>query len=107
MSRILNNTKSETQKALFKNCDEVSQLMKSLSHPTRLKVLCCILQSEQSVNSLTEVCEISQSAMSQFLKRMKNENILESRREGTFIYYRIADEKLLKLLQTVKDLYCK
>jgi ArsR family transcriptional regulator, virulence genes transcriptional regulator len=96
----------ETKKMLFKQCNEVSKLMKSLSHPVRLKVLCSTLEEEQSVNSLTEICGISQSAMSQFLKRMKNEKLLKSRKEGTFVYYFISDKKLLTFLNAVRSIYC-
>ena len=96
----------ELKRALFRRCDDVSKVMKSLSHPVRLKILCSTLEGEQSVNSLTEACDISQSAMSQFLKRMKSEGLLEARREGTSIYYRIVDKKLLTLLKAVKEIYC-
>lgn len=96
----------ELKKMLFRKCEDVSKVMKSLSHPVRLKILCSTLDGEQSVNALTEACGISQSAMSQFLKRMKNEKILASRREGTSVYYRIVDDKLLGLLRAVKDIYC-
>lgn len=96
----------QIKKHLFHQCEEVSRVMKSLSHPVRLKILCSTLSGEQSVSSLTAACEISQSAMSQFLKRMKDEGLLSSRREGTSIYYRIVDKKLLALLKAVKEIYC-
>ena len=94
-------------KEILIKCDEVSQVLKSLSHPVRLKVLCEVLDSEKTVNELTEFCEIPQSAMSQFLLRMKNEGILISRKEGTFVYYALADQKIKKLLKAVKEIYCK
>jgi len=97
---------TKAAKSLLQKCEVVSQVLKSLSHPVRLKILCRILDKEQSVNQLTEFCDISQSAMSQFLKRMKNEGVLKSRREKTFIYYSIADKNLLRLMQSVKDIYC-
>jgi DNA-binding transcriptional ArsR family regulator len=93
-------------KAILKQCDNVSALLKSLSHPVRLKILCHIMESERSVNELTEFCEISQSAMSQFLSRMKEEGIVVSRREHNFVYYSVADKKLTRLLQAIKEIYC-
>jgi ArsR family transcriptional regulator len=106
MGYAANTDTKELKKVLFRQCEDVSRVMKSLSHPVRLKILCSTLGGEQSVSSLTDVCEISQSAMSQFLKRMKDEGLLASRREGTSIYYRIVDKKLLTLLKAVKDIYC-
>jgi ArsR family transcriptional regulator len=93
-------------KAILRKCDDVSQTLKSLSHPVRLKVLCQVIEGEKSVNELTEFCEISQSAMSQFLNRMREEGIVSSRKDGTHVYYGIADPKLAKLLQAIKEIYC-
>jgi len=93
-------------KAILKQCEVVSQTLKSLSHPTRLKILCCLLDGEKSVMDLTDFCEITQSAMSQFLLRMKREGLLRSRRERQFVYYRIAESKLVNLLKAMKEIYC-
>jgi ArsR family transcriptional regulator len=93
-------------KAILRKCDDVSRIMKSLSHPVRLKILCCVLEQEQGVNDLAEFCEVSQSAMSQFLKRMKAEGVLTSRRDHNFVFYSISDKKLLELLRAIKGIYC-
>ena len=98
--------KNSLTRALLERCEDVSEVMNSLSHPVRLKILCHLMEEEKSVNSLTEFCEISQSSMSQFLGRMKSEGVLESRREGTSIYYRVADLKMIKLLRAIKEIYC-
>jgi DNA-binding transcriptional ArsR family regulator len=99
-------TKDPDIRAILKKCDDVSQTLKSLSHPVRLKVLCQVIEGERSVNELTEFCEISQSAMSQFLNRMRSEGILKSRREGSHVYYGVADPKLIRLLRAIKEIYC-
>lgn len=93
-------------KALLKNCEIVSEIMKSLSHPVRLKILCQLIERERMVGELTEFCGISQPAMSSFLKRMKNEGILTSRKEQTAVFYSIADKKLIRLLRAIKEVYC-
>lgn len=92
--------------SVLDRCEEVSALLKALSHPVRLKVLCHVMEDEKTVNELTDFCGISQSAMSQFLTRMKTEGVLQSRREGTFIYHGLADPKLKKLLKAIKEIYC-
>ncbi len=98
--------KTVVTKALVRQCDEVSGLLKSVSHPVRLKVLCQLMEGEKSVNELTEFCGISQSAMSQFLTRMKNEGVVVSRREGQFMYYSIEDSRLFRLMKALKEIYC-
>ena len=98
-------TKNMTQ-AILKQCESVSQILKSLSHPVRLKVLCQVIEGEKTVSVLTDFCGVSQSAMSQFLNRMRAEGIVRSRRDGTHIYYYIADPKLIRLLSAIKEIYC-
>lgn len=94
------------KKSILGQCELVAGVLKSLAHPTRLKILCQLLDGEKSVNDLTEFCEISQSAMSQFLGRMREDGILTSRRERQYIYYSIQDKKLIKLLHSMKEIYC-
>jgi DNA-binding transcriptional ArsR family regulator len=91
---------------ITRKCDEVAQVLRSVAHPVRLKILSRLAGEEVSVNALTEACGTSQSAMSQFLKRMKAEGLVGSRREGQFIYYRIADPKMHKLMRALSDIYC-
>jgi DNA-binding transcriptional ArsR family regulator len=92
---------------ILEKCNEVSSVLKALSHPVRLKILCQVMEGEKTVGELTEFCEISQSAMSQFLTRMKDEGVLTSRKHGTFVYHGLADPKLKKLMKAIKDIYCK
>lgn len=97
---------SSLSNAILERCNDVSEVFGSLSHPVRLKILCQLLERDRGVNELTEFCGISQSAMSQFLNRMKAEKIVDSRKDGTRVFYRIADPKLVSLLRAVKRIYC-
>ena len=98
--------KAQSTKAILKKCDDVSGLLKSLSHPVRLRILCSLLEKEKTVNELTDFCDISQSSMSQFLARMKDEGLLESRREHRFVFYSVKDPKLAQLLESIRTIYC-
>ena len=94
---------------ILKKCNQVSQVLRSISHPVRLRVLCQLAESEMSVNELTRFCGISQSAMSQFLSRMKAEGLLQSRRERQKIFYfleKSRSHELGKLLIAIKGIYC-
>lgn len=98
--------KFSESKVLVQKCDLIAQALKSLGHPVRLKILCELIASEKTVGELTEFCEISQSAMSQFLNRMKEEGLVKSRRDSTFVFYSVADHKLIQLLRAIKEIYC-
>lgn len=88
------------------SCEEVCRLLRSLSHPQRLMVLCHLSEGEKTVSELQELCEISQSQLSQFLTRMKAEGLLASRKEGAFQIYSVADRRISKLIRSIEGLFC-
>lgn len=91
---------------LKSNIDQVAALFKSLSHPKRLLILCFLTNREYSVHELEELCNIGQSQLSQFLRRMELEGILESRKEGRNIFYSIKNEQALQLITSTQKIFC-
>lgn len=96
----------EVAQNIARNCEDVARVLRALSHPVRLKILSRLASQECRVNELTEYCGTSQSAMSQFLKRMKTEGLVASRREGQSVFYRIESPKLHRLMRVISDIYC-
>ncbi len=92
---------------LKKSCVEVSQILKALAHPQRLMILGNLLQGAKTVTELVESCEASQSQISHFLMRMKLEGLVKANREGRFVYYSVADQRLVKLVQVIQNQYCE
>ena len=90
-----------------KSCEEVCLILKALSHPQRLLILGHLLQGPKTVSQLVDLCEASQSQMSQFLTRMKLEGLINSEKEGKFQHYQIADRRLIRLMKTIQSEYCK
>lgn len=69
-----------------------------LSDPTRVKILWALLQGESSVGSLAELVQSSTTAVSQHLSKLRLAGLVDSRREGTFIYYSATDGHVHRLL---------
>jgi DNA-binding transcriptional ArsR family regulator len=88
-------------------CVEVSSIMKAIAHPQRLMLMCHLSEGEKNVSELLELCDISQSQLSQFLNRMQREKLLKVRRERNFSYYSIADKNITKLIQAMQKIFCK
>ena len=95
-----------TLEQLSKNCVETSRLLKSLAHPQRLQILCHLSQGKLTVSDLESHTRASQSAVSQFLTRMKSEGLVASARDGQFVYYQIADKRVLKLIRALHKIFC-
>lgn len=90
----------------LKQCESVSQVLKTLAHPQRLMLLCHLTTGPKSVGELVELSGASQSGVSQFLNRMRLEGLVRSEREGQSVLYEIADPKVEKILTTMHRLYC-
>lgn len=89
-----------------KSCVEVSQMLKALAHPQRLVIMGNLLQGPKTVSELVEMGEASQSQISHFLMRMKLEGLIKSERDGRFVYYSVADNRLIKLMRVIQNEYC-
>lgn len=85
---------------------EVSELLKILAHEKRLWILCLLLEWEKNISELQETLEISQSLVSQFALKMKDQWILESSKQGKEVLYKIKDEKIMELMKAIKTIYC-
>lgn len=85
---------------------EAAALLKALSHEARLMVLCQLLAGEHSAGALQEASGLSQSALSQHLAKLRLEGLVATRREAQTIYYRLADAKVERVLDTLAAIYC-
>lgn len=86
---------------------EVSALLKAVANPRRLMVLCKLVEhGELTVGALAGEVGLSQSALSQHLARMREEGLVESRREAQAMWYRIADPRTGRLLASLYEIFC-
>jgi DNA-binding transcriptional ArsR family regulator len=94
-------------KKIKRTCNEVCGILKALSHPQRLMILGHLLEGPKTVGELVDLCEISQSQMSQFLIRMKLEGLVASEKQGKYQFYSLADGRLIQLMKTIQVEYCR
>lgn len=81
--------------------DEASRIFKALGDPTRIKILYLLSQEECSVNHITEVLNMTQSAVSHQLSTLRNLRLVKYRREGKTLYYSYDDEHVITILNEV------
>ena len=89
------------------NASRAAELMKLLSHPHRLMILCELNQGECSVGDLAERIGINQSPLSQHLARMRHEGVVEARREAQTVFYSLAGEEIGAVISLLYSLYCE
>lgn len=85
---------------------EAVAALKALGNPERLLLLCQLSQGERSVGELEAALGIRQPTLSQQLGVLRREGMVDTRRDGKSVIYRVADDRLLTLLQTLYTLYC-
>ena len=93
--------------SMIEKATYVAQVLKALANPSRLLVLCRLVEvGESRVGDLVEFVGLSQSALSQHLAVMREEGIIAFERDGQTLHYRIADPRVGSLLGTLYRLYC-
>lgn len=85
---------------------EAAGLLRALSNEKRLMILCQLGDREMSVGEMLPLVGLSQSALSQHLSRLRDEALVTTRREGTTIFYRIAEPAVLKVIAVLAEIYC-
>lgn len=86
---------------------EAASLLRTLSNESRLLVLCHLAESgELSVGELVERIGLSQSALSQHLGKLREEELVTTRKEAQTVFYRICDPRAQQILALLHDIFC-
>lgn len=88
------------------NIEEAAMAMQAMAHPLRIKVLCLLSSGEVSVQEIVEAVGTTQGNVSQHLAILRANGMVTSRNEGTRIYYRIDDPRVVKLISLTRDMFC-
>jgi DNA-binding transcriptional ArsR family regulator len=86
--------------------DSACALMKVLANPDRMLLLCQLAEGEKNVGELQQALGIVQPTLSQQLAVLREEELVETRRDGKNIYYRIASPQALAVLEVLYEQYC-
>ncbi len=85
---------------------EAAALLRRLGNDQRLLILCHLAEGELSVGALLQRLDLSQSALSQHLAKLREGDLVQTRREGQAIHYSLADGPVRTLMATLHALYC-
>ncbi|MFC7048351.1 ArsR/SmtB family transcription factor [Emcibacter nanhaiensis] len=94
---------SETQalEKLRDRADEISALLKVLSHPNRLLIACELMEGERSVSEIEQNTGVKQPGLSRELARLREQGLVSTTRESKAVFYRLADERLSDLVSAL------
>ena len=93
-------------KELRNSASKACALLKTMANEDRLMLLCHLIDTELNVGELESLTGIRQPTLSQQLGVLRDEKLVTTRREGKFIYYKLASPSVLLMMQTLYGLYC-
>lgn len=88
------------------NAARASSVLKSMSNERRLLILCHLAHGERSVGELERLIDLSQSALSQHLARLREDGLVQTRRSAQTIFYSLRGEEAVRIMGTLYGLYC-
>lgn len=88
-----------------KIADHVAEVLKAVAHPVRLQIIELLKEKEMCVGDIAEALDGKQAITSQQLNMMKDKGVLECRRDGAKVYYRIGNKNVIKLLHCIYNHY--
>ncbi|MDO8423458.1 MAG: metalloregulator ArsR/SmtB family transcription factor [Parvibaculum sp.] len=99
-------TKNDMAK-LAASAGDAARMMRLLANEKRLLILCTlVMRKEANVGELAEEVELGMSALSQHLAKLREDGLVEARKEAQQVYYRISNPDAAKILKVLKDIYC-
>jgi DNA-binding transcriptional ArsR family regulator len=97
---------AELQSLMLK-AGKAATFLKALGHENRLMILCLLCERPRTVSELEDLLALSQATVSQHLARLRQEGLVDTRRDGRAITYSIADETTSRFIQAIYDKFCR
>lgn len=95
-----------SQDRMAQAAEEAAGLMRALSNPSRMLILCELVVGEMTVGEIEEALGLNQAYVSQQLARLREDGFVAATREGRQMRYRISDARLRPIMQAVYDQFC-
>ncbi len=92
----------------YESAKYTASLLKAIANENRLLLLCSLIESPKTATELAkDVFKISQPAVSQHLAELKSMGLITCEKDGRFMRYTLADERLVKLFSVLKEQFCE
>ncbi len=83
--------------------NNAAECLKVMAHPIRLRIINILMQGEFAVHEIAELCKLPHHQACEHLRLLKVHGLLDSKREGRLVYYRLADPRLAGILECIKS----
>ncbi len=94
-----------TSNIIYDQADTAASLLAAMANPKRLMILCTLVEGEIAVGALAEKVDLSQSALSQHLSKLRALRLVDTRRDAQTIFYSSSSRYVKTILNTLESLY--
>jgi len=105
-SSSANRTEYDALELMREHAADAARFMKTLANEQRLLILCALVEGEQNVGQLNAKVTLSPSALSQHLAWLREAEFVTTRRASQAVYYRLSDERVMKIMGVLKEIFC-
>ncbi len=102
----MKDSSEDMQAAMARSAEDASAYLRSLSNPSRLLLLCQLIDGEKSVGELEVALGLGQAYVSQQLARLRTDGLVVAAKDGRIVRYSIADPRAVSLLEVLYELFC-
>lgn len=106
MTVMASTINQATPAQLREHAAEATALLKGLVNEDRLMLLCQLFGGRYYVGQLEAATGITQPTLSQQLAVLREKGLVTTEKEGKYVFYRLADEKVVRIMRTLWDIYC-
>lgn len=88
------------------NSRDAADFLKKLAHPSRLMIVCALVDGERSVRDLEDALGIRQPGLSQQIAELRQAGFIAGRKESKNMIYRLADERITEFVSLMHKMFC-
>ena len=103
----MRDTTQDLQDAMAQSAAEAAGFLRTMSNPSRLLLLCQLIEGEKSVGELEAALGLGQAYVSQQLARLRADELVVSAKDGRIVRDSISDPRVISLVQVLYELFCR
>lgn len=103
----MNEPVSTEHATMTENAEEAASVLRALSNPSRLMILCFLVEAERTVSEIEVALGLSQAYVSQQLARLREEGIVAATRDGRMMRYRLSDPRIAPVIEVLYEQFCR
>jgi len=92
---------------MIENAGDAADFLKKLAHPSRLMIVCALVDGERSVRDLEDTLGIRQPGLSQQIAELREAGFIIGRKESKNMFYRLTDDRMSEFISLLHRMFCE